>query len=244
LDSTVDTAQVAHFDRKAAGVWEPRGAPAWMHKYNAVRVPYVRDTVCRHFGRDPKCADCLRDLRVLDIGCGAGLLCEPLARLGATVVGADAGASLIEEARRHAQKAGLAIDYRCTTAEALADTGERFDVVLAMEVLEHVADSELFARCCAELTDRGGVMMLSTINRTFKSFVQAIVMAEYVLRLLKRGTHRWTRFVTPQEIAAAAVRDGFRPAGLTGVTMKLSTRALQLSPDTNVNYMLALARTR
>jgi 2-polyprenyl-6-hydroxyphenyl methylase / 3-demethylubiquinone-9 3-methyltransferase len=170
------------------------------------------------------------------------VLCEPLARLGAAVVGVDPGKNIIQEARLHAQRSGVEVDYRCATAEALADAGERFDVVLAMEVIEHVADSDAFIQRCAELVKPGGLMILSTINRTLKSFAFAIVAAEYVLRLLPRGAHRWDRFLTPAEVGAAVERNGLNVADISGVTLNLFARALQLSRDTGVNYILAAAR--
>lgn len=241
-DSTVDVAQVARFDAAATDWWNPSGDARWLHRYNAVRVPYIRDAACRQFGREPARADCLQGLRVLDIGCGAGVLCEPLAQLGAEVVGVDPGETIVREAQRHARASGLRIDYRCATAEALADAGERFDVVLAMEVIEHVADSDAFVRGCSALVRPGGLMVLSTLNRTFKSFAFAIVAAEYVLRLLPRGAHQWDRFVTPDEIGSATQRHDLRLLDVSGVTLNLFSRALQLSRDTGVNYMVTAER--
>lgn len=241
--STVDDAEVAQFDLTVTDWWhDPRSPARWLHRYNPVRLGYIRDIACRRFQRDPLRPDYLHDLRVLEIGCGAGLLCEPLARLGARVVGADAAKNAIEIARLHAQQTGINIDYRYTTAEALVNAGEHFDVVLAMEVVEHVADRHVFLQRCAELVKPGGVMILSTINRTVKSFAYAIVLAEYVLRLLPRRSHQWKRFVTPQEIRAAMARNGLTVTDVSGVTMNLFTRTLQLSPDTDVNYILAAER--
>jgi 2-polyprenyl-6-hydroxyphenyl methylase / 3-demethylubiquinone-9 3-methyltransferase len=235
--STVDSAEVARFDSAAAAWWDPDGEARWLHRYNPVRLDYIRRAGCRQFG-----ADSLEGLRILDIGCGAGVLCEPLARLGADVVGVEPGASNIAMARRHADEAGLSIDYRCTTAEALADAGERFDIVLAMEVVEHVADARAFLARCAELVKPGGLMILSTINRTIKSFAYAIVAAEYVLRLLPRGAHQWRRFVTPPEAGTALAAGGLTLLDVSGVTLNLRTRDLQLSRDTAVNYMLTAVR--
>jgi 2-polyprenyl-6-hydroxyphenyl methylase / 3-demethylubiquinone-9 3-methyltransferase len=236
--NTLDPAQVAHFDAAATDWWNTSGDARWFHRYNALRVPYIRDAACRSFEREPRRLDCLHGLRVLDIGCGAGVLCEPLARLGATMVGADPGESIIKEARRHARQSGVEVDYRCTTAEALADAGEQFDAVLAMEVIEHVNDSDLFVQRCAELVRPGGLIIISTINRTIKSFAFAIIAAEYVLRLLPRGAHQWDRFLKPVEVKAMMESNGLMVLDVSGVTLNLFTGALQLSSDTDVNYIL------
>ena len=237
-ESTVDAAEVERFSRLAAEWWNPRGKMAVLHKFNPVRLAYIRDAACRRFGRDPKQIDCLSGLRILDIGCGGGLLSEPLARLGAAVLGADPSTTNIEAARLHAQQAEVAVDYRSTTAEALADAGERFDVVLAMEVVEHVADLALFVRRCGEMVNPGGLMVAATINRTLKSFALAIVGAEYVLRWLPRGTHQWDKFVTPNELEAAMARAGLRTTAESGVTYNIVADSWQLSRDMDVNYML------
>jgi 2-polyprenyl-6-hydroxyphenyl methylase/3-demethylubiquinone-9 3-methyltransferase len=241
--STVDAADVAQFDLSVTDWWDdPRSPARWLHRYNPVRLSFIRDAACRLFYRDPSAADYLHDLRVLEIGCGAGLLCEPLAQVGARVVGADAAKNAIHIAKLHAERTGVDIDYRHTTAEALREAGERFDVVLAMEVVEHVANSAVFLQLCAELVKPGGLMVLSTINRTWKSLAYAIVMAEYVLGLLPRGTHQWRRFVTPEEIRAAVEGNGLTVSKVSGVTMNILSRTLQLSADTGVNYMLAAER--
>jgi 2-polyprenyl-6-hydroxyphenyl methylase/3-demethylubiquinone-9 3-methyltransferase len=242
-DASIDTVEVERFDVPLDTWWSNTEEPRWLHKYNPVRVAYIRDAACRRGRRDPEHADCLRGLRILDIGCGGGLLCEPLAALGATVVGADPAPGAIEAARQHARQGGLAIDYRVTTAEALATAGERFDIVLAMEVIEHVADHHVFLECCAELVGPDGLMVLSTINRTRKSFAYAIVMAEYVLRLLPRGTHQWERFLKPEEIGIALAPHGLRTADVSGVTMNLLGRRMQLSRDTKVNFIMTAQRT-
>jgi 2-polyprenyl-6-hydroxyphenyl methylase / 3-demethylubiquinone-9 3-methyltransferase len=194
------------------------------------------------FGREPKQSKCLDALRVLDIGCGAGILCEPLCRLGGSVVGADPVEANIAAARAHAEAGRLAIDYRATTAEALAAAGERFDLVLAMEVVEHVADLSAFVRCCAGMVDPGGLMITATLNRTLKSFALAIVGAEYVLRWLPRGTHRWDKFVTPNELEAVLERSGLRTIDARGVVYNILLDGWQLSDDLDVNYMVAAER--
>jgi 2-polyprenyl-6-hydroxyphenyl methylase/3-demethylubiquinone-9 3-methyltransferase len=242
--STVDETDVAQFSRLAAEWWNPQGPMAALHKFNPVRLAYVRDRACTHFGRDSKRLDSLAGLRLLDIGCGGGILSEPLARLGAIVVGADPSERNIAAARTHAEQAGVAVDYRCTTVEALADAGERFDIVLAMEVVEHVTDVGLFVTRCAEMVKPGGLMMIATINRTLKAFALAIVGAEYVLRWLPRGTHRWNKFVTPNELEIALARAGFEPTAETGVIYNPLADRWQLSTDMDVNYMLVAERNR
>jgi 2-polyprenyl-6-hydroxyphenyl methylase/3-demethylubiquinone-9 3-methyltransferase len=240
--STVDDAEIAHFDAMAASWWDPRGDMRALHMINPVRLGFIRDAACRHFGRDPGKLDCLRDLRILDIGCGAGLLSEPLARIGATIVGADPAETNVKMATAHARQSGLEIDYRATTAEDLADAGERFDIVLAMEVVEHVADMPLFVRRCAEMVRPGGLMVVATINRTLKSFALAIVGAEYILGLLPRGTHHWDKLVRPDELEAALGHNGLQVVDERGVILNILTGEMQLSSDTDVNYMVVAER--
>jgi 2-polyprenyl-6-hydroxyphenyl methylase / 3-demethylubiquinone-9 3-methyltransferase len=236
--ATVDADEVARFSQLARQWWDPHGPMAALHKFNPVRLTYIRDRAAEHFARDPARLDSLAGLRILDIGCGAGILCEPLARLGAAVVGADPSASNIAVARRHAAEAGLAIDYRESAAEDLARTGEVFDVVLAMEVVEHVADVGLFVALTASLVKPGGLLFVATLNRTAKSFALAIVGAEYILRWLPRGTHRWDKFVTPNELDIAIVQGGLRITGETGVIYNLFADRWQLGRDMDVNYMV------
>jgi 2-polyprenyl-6-hydroxyphenyl methylase / 3-demethylubiquinone-9 3-methyltransferase len=242
IDATVDAAEVERFSRLAGEWWEPHGKMAVLHKFNPVRLAYIRDAACRRFDRDAKHLACLDAIRILDIGCGGGILCEPLARLGAAVTGADPSPANIEAARRHAADGGLSIDYRATTAEALADAGERFDMVLAMEVVEHVADLRLFVRRCAEMVKPSGLMIVATLNRTLKSFAFAIIGAEYVLRWLPRGTHQWDRFVTPNELEIALEQAGLRVSGETGVIYNVLADRWQLSSDMDVNYMVTAGR--
>jgi 2-polyprenyl-6-hydroxyphenyl methylase/3-demethylubiquinone-9 3-methyltransferase len=243
-DATVDAAEVDRFSRLAGEWWDPRGKMAVLHKFNPVRLAYIRDAVCRQFGRNAGRPPCLDGIRILDIGCGGGILCEPLARLGAGVVGADPSPDNVKAATLHAARGGLTIDYRVTAAEALAGAGERFDVVLAMEVVEHVADMGLFVRCCADMVKPGGLMIAATLNRTLKSFALAIVGAEYVLRWLPRGTHRWEKFVTPAELEYAMGQAGMRVIGETGVIYNPLTDQWRLSPDMDVNYMLTAEKAR
>jgi len=240
--SSVDPREVERFARMAATWWDPRGPMAPLHKLNPVRVAYIRDQAAERFGRDAKHLGCLKGLRVLDIGCGAGILSEPLARLGAELVGIDPAAENIEVARLHASESGVAIDYRATTAEALAEAGERFDVVLAMEVVEHVVDVPAFVATCASMVKPGGILVMATLNRTLKSFALAIVGAEYVLRWLPRGTHQWDKFVKPEELESAIEDADLRVIGERGVIYNPLADRWQLSSDTDVNYMLAAAR--
>ena len=235
---TVNREEVARFSRLAGQWWDPRGPMAALHKFNPVRLAYIRDQAAARFGRDPTRLDSLAGLRVLDIGCGGGILCEPLARLGAAMVGADPSESNIAIARRHAAQSGLAIDYRDTTADALAQAGELFDVVLAMEVVEHVTDLGLFVGLAATMVKPGGLLFVATLNRTAKSFALAIVGAEYILRWLPRGTHQWDKFVTPKELEIAIERSGLRIGGETGVIYNLFADRWQLAADMDVNYML------
>jgi 2-polyprenyl-6-hydroxyphenyl methylase/3-demethylubiquinone-9 3-methyltransferase len=237
--STIDAAEVARFAALADTWWDPAGKMGMLHKFNPVRLGFIKEAACRRFSRDPKRLDSLAGLRVLDIGCGGGLLSEPIARLGAAVVGADPAGANVEAARVHAGREGLAIDYRVTTAEALADAGERFEVVLAMEVVEHVADLTLFVNRCAEMVKPGGLMVVATLNRTIKSFALAIVGAEYVLRWLPRGTHQWDKFVTPNELEIAIEKSGMTMTQETGVIYNLLADRWQLSTDMDVNYMVA-----
>lgn len=236
--TTVDYDEVARFSALAEEWWDPSGKMAVLHRFNPVRLDYIRDHLAAHFGRDPQRTDRLTGLRLLDIGCGGGLLCEPLARLGAEVVGVDPSERNIGTARVHAEGAGLAIDYRATTAEALAAAGERFDAVLAMEVIEHVADVDAFLKACGEMVRPGGLLFLATINRTLKAFALAIVGAEYVLNWLPRGTHQWDRFLTPDEVEDGLAAAGLRVVDLTGVVYAPLSNEWRRSRDTDVNYML------
>jgi 2-polyprenyl-6-hydroxyphenyl methylase / 3-demethylubiquinone-9 3-methyltransferase len=242
--STVDGDEVGRFSALAGEWWNPRGKMAVLHKFNPVRLGFIKEAACRHFERDAKGIDALAGLRILDIGCGGGLLSEPLARLRADVVGADPSEANIAAARLHASNEGLTVDYRATTAEALADAGERFDIVLAMEVVEHVADLGLFVQRCAEMVKPGGLMIVATLNRTLKSFALAIVGAEYVLRWLPRGTHQWEKFVTPNELEAALERNGLSVIDETGIVYNLLADRWQTSTDMDVNYMAVAQRDR
>jgi 2-polyprenyl-6-hydroxyphenyl methylase/3-demethylubiquinone-9 3-methyltransferase len=240
--SSIDTAEVERFSRMAATWWDPRGPMAALHKFNPVRLAYIRDQAAARFDRDAKKLDCLKGLRMLDIGCGAGILSEPLARLGASVVGADPAEENIEAARAHAEATGVTVDYRATTAEDLAEVGEKFDVVLAMEVVEHVVDVPAFVDSCASMVKPGGLLIVATLNRTLKSFALAIVGAEYVLRWVPRGTHQWDKFVKPEELERAIEDAGLDVIGERGVIYNPLADRWQLSSDMDVNYMLVGSR--
>ena len=235
---TVDENEVARFSRLASQWWDARGPMAPLHKFNPVRLAYIRDRTAAHFDRDPKRLDSLSGLRILDIGCGGGILSEPLARLGAAVVGIDPSENNIAVAQHHAARSGLSIDYRNTTAEALSESGEAFDVVLAMEVVEHVADIGLFVDLAAAMVRPEGLFFVATLNRTMKSFALAIVGAEYILRWLPRGTHQWDKFVTPNELEIAIEQSGMEITDETGIVYNLLADRWQLSADTDVNYMV------
>jgi 2-polyprenyl-6-hydroxyphenyl methylase / 3-demethylubiquinone-9 3-methyltransferase len=235
--TTVDPAEVAKFSKLSAEWWDPRGKMAPLHKINPLRLGYIRDAACRKFDRNARSLSCLSGLRILDIGCGAGLLCEPLARLGAQVIGIDPAASNIAAAKLHADKGHLAIDYRCTTVEEM-DARERFDIVLAMEVVEHVTDVGVFLKRCTAMLKPGGLMVVSTLNRNVKSFALAIVGAEYVLRWLPRGTHQWSKFVTPDELAHYLQENRLTITDQAGVVYNPLADKWSISSDMDVNYMV------
>ncbi len=235
--STVDPAEIAKFSKLSETWWDPKGKMAPLHKINPLRLAYIRDAACRKFERNAKSLNCLSGLRMLDIGCGAGLLCEPFTRLGAQVVGVDPSASNIAAAKLHAEKGHLSIDYRNTTIEEM-DPRERFDIVLAMEVVEHVVDVGAFLGRCASVLKPGGMMVVSTLNRNWKSFALAIVGAEYVLRWLPRGTHQWNKFITPDELTKHLLDARLVVTEQSGVVYSPLADRWSLSSDMDVNYMM------
>lgn len=241
--SSIDDAELAKFEAMAAEWWDPHGKFRPLHQMNPVRLDYVAGQIALQFGRDRRAPRPFEGLRLLDIGCGGGLLAEPMARLGAEVVGADAVARNIEVARLHALQQDLAIDYRATTAEALAAAGERFDAVLALEIIEHVADPAGFVATCAELARQGGLVVVSTLNRTPKSFALAIVGAEWVMRWLPRGTHDWRRFITPAELEAMMRAAGLEPVDRRGMVFDPVGWGWSLTErDLGCNYAMSAVR--
>ncbi|HYF55916.1 MAG TPA: bifunctional 2-polyprenyl-6-hydroxyphenol methylase/3-demethylubiquinol 3-O-methyltransferase UbiG [Salinarimonas sp.] len=240
--SNVDPAEVARFEALARDWWDPQGPMKPLHRFNPVRLAYVRDAACRRFGRDGRAARPLEGLSLLDVGCGGGVLSEPLARLGARVTGLDPAPANVAVARRHADGSGVAVDYRTQTVEEVVAAGERFDVVLAMEVVEHVPDMRAFTAACCGAVAPGGLLVMATINRTMRAFALAIVGAEYVLRWLPRGTHDWQKFVTPAELTGAIEAGGLAVEETTGVVYNPLSDRWGLSRDEAVNYMVRAGR--
>ena len=242
-DTTVDPREVEYYTRMAATWWDREG-PFWpLHKLNELRQAYIRDHLCEHFGLDGAADRPLRGLKILDVGCGGGILAESMAQLGAAVTGIDIVEKNINVARLHAEEQGLSVDYRLSTAAELAGTGARFDVVLNMEVVEHVADLDAFMHDCILLTGEGGVTFVATINRTPLAWLFAIVGAEYIFGLLPRGTHRWRLFRKPREIAALLQRGGLSVQDITGVAVNPFARTLRQTALTQVNYMMFCTRS-
>lgn len=238
--STIDPADVARFTAIAAEWWDERGKFAPLHRLNPTRIGYLRAQAVRHFSADGESATPLKNLSLLDVGCGGGLISEPMARLGATVTGIDAGAENVATAALHAGQVGLTIDYRCSSAEELAASGAQFDLVLALEIVEHVANPALFYDALARLVKPGGLLILSTLNRTAKSYALGIVAAEWLLRWVPRGTHAWKQFVKPSEMATELSRRGLAIADTTGLVFNSLGGGFALDPkDLDVNYLMA-----
>lgn len=239
---SIDSGEVERFAALAQRWWDPHGPMAPLHKLNPVRLRYIRDRLVAHFGRDRLSLAPFSGLSLLDIGCGGGLVAEPMARLGFAVTAIDAASANVAAARQHASEAGLEIDYREAAAETLATAGERFDVVLALEVVEHVADVALFLAAAGELVRPAGAFIGSTLNRTPKSFLLGIVGAEYLLRWLPPGTHRWDRFIRPSEFAAALRKQGLALQDLSGLRYELFAGEWRLGRDLEVNYLVHAAK--
>ena len=236
--SSLDPAEVEKFSKMAAEWWNPKGKFGVLHVFNPVRLTYIKEQVCARFGLDPLVERPFEGLRFLDIGCGGGLLCEPMARLGASVVGVDPSEKNIKTASVHALEQGLVIDYRVGVAEDLNEAGEKFDVILNMEVIEHVALPQNFTKNCVEMMKPNGLMFVATLNRTLKSFALAIVGAEYVLRWLPMGTHEWEKFIKPEELRKWLANNGAEVKAETGVVYHPIGREWKRAKDMDVNYML------
>ena len=240
--ASVDQSEIARFDRLAAAWWDPNGEFRQLHKMNPVRIAYIRDHVAAHFGRCHGGVSALDGLSLVDVGCGGGLLTEPMCRLGAQVTGLDASAEAITAARLHAEQGGLEIAYRHETAERLAASGARFDVVLSLETVEHVADADSFVCALTRLAAPGGLVILSTLNRTAKSFGLGIIAAEYVLGWVARGTHDWRKFLKPHELARLLRRNGLTLRDVTGLAYDPRAAGWRLDRrDLRINYLVTAA---
>ncbi len=235
---SLDPAEVEKFSKLAAEWWNPKGKFGVLHKFNPVRLDYIKEQATARLGRDPLLRRPFEGLRFLDIGCGGGLLCEPMARLGAEIVGVDPSEKNIKTASVHALEMDLGIDYRTGLAEDLEAAGEKFDVILNMEVIEHVADPAAFTKTCCAMLKPGGLMFVATLNRTAKSFAFAIVGAEYVLGWLPKGTHQWEKFITPDELKTWLADNGTPVVAESGVTYHPIAGDWRLSRDMSVNYMV------
>ncbi|MEK0082003.1 bifunctional 2-polyprenyl-6-hydroxyphenol methylase/3-demethylubiquinol 3-O-methyltransferase UbiG [Benzoatithermus flavus] len=242
VDNSLDRDELAKFEALGRSWWDPKGPMAPLHKLNPVRIAYIRDRVCAQLGRSPRTARPLHGLSVLDVGCGGGLLAEPLARLGAAVTGIDPLPESIATARWHAAETGVELAYEATTLEEVVRDGRRFDLVVASEVIEHVPDPEGFVAVLAEAIRPGGLAILSTVSRTTWSFLTAIVGAEYLLRWLPPGTHDWRRFVRPSELAQYLRAQGLRPVHVAGIAYDGATDSFRLSRDPSVNYLMTAQR--
>lgn len=243
MQTTIDPAEVAKFEAMAAEWWNPNGKFRPLHLMNPCRLDYITGQIAAEFDRNLKAPNPFAGLRILDIGCGGGLLSEPMARLGATVVGADAAPRNIPVAQLHAEASGLVIDYRHTTAEDLAAAGEQFDVVLNMEVVEHVSGPLAYLTACRDLLKPGGIMVCSTLNRNAKSFMMAIIGAEWVMRWLPKGTHDWQKFITPEELFALIEKAGLNPVDRKGMVFNPVSWSWSLSArDLSVNYVTTSVR--
>ena len=236
--ASLDPAEVEKFSKMAAEWWNPKGKFGVLHVFNPVRLTYIKEQVTARLGRDPFVREPFAGLRLLDIGCGGGLLSEPMARLGATVVGVDPSEKNIKTASVHASEMELAIDYRVGLAEDLAAAGEKFDIILNMEVIEHVADPAAFVATCCSMLKPGGLIFVATLNRTLKSFALGIIGAEYVLGWLPKGTHHWEKFITPEELEIWLRANGTAVKAMSGVTYHPLASEWRRSNDMGVNYMV------
>lgn len=242
--STIDPEEIARFAKLAETWWDPNGPMRPLHKFNPLRLRYIRDAGCRHFGRDDRSATPFSGLKVLDVGCGAGMLSEPLARLGAAVTGLDPAEKNVSVARAHAEAGGVEVSYPGGAVEDVVARGDRYDIVLAMEVVEHVVDVDAFVKSCCAAVEPGGLLFMATLNRTLRAYALAIVGAEYVLGWLPRGTHQWEKFVKPDELTGAIEAGGLTTGDLSGVSYNLLRDEWALSRDTSVNYLLVAEKPK
>jgi 2-polyprenyl-6-hydroxyphenyl methylase/3-demethylubiquinone-9 3-methyltransferase len=240
--ATVDPQEIDRFAAQAEAWWDPEGSFRPLHRLNPVRLEFIRQHVAAHFGRNISSLRPFDSLSLLDIGCGGGLVAEPMSRLGFAVTAIDADARAIAVARAHAEAAGLSIDYRIATAESMAATGQRFDAVLALEIIEHVADPAAFFGSLSALVRPGGAVVAATLNRTARSLASAVLAAEYLLGWLPRGTHDWRKFVRPSELVLGLRRNGLKATKLAGVSYDWMRGEWSLSPDLGVNYMITAIR--
>ncbi|MGB3719845.1 MAG: bifunctional 2-polyprenyl-6-hydroxyphenol methylase/3-demethylubiquinol 3-O-methyltransferase UbiG [Proteobacteria bacterium] len=239
---TLDTGEIDRFARLADKWWDPEGEFRPLHKLGPARLAFLRSHLVRHFNREEHAAKPLTGLTILDVGCGGGLISEPLARLGAIVTGIDPAEENIAVAIQHAEPQGLAIHYRACRVEELVAEHAQFDAIVCLEVVEHVPDPQAFITTCAEVLRPGGLFILSTINRTLKSYALAIVGAEYILRWLPIGTHQWDRFITPEELSRYCISAGLQQPTFEGLIYNPLTGRWTLGADTDVNYMAAAAK--
>lgn len=240
---TVDAKEIGIFAKDSSHWWDPHGPFAPLHRLAPVRLSYIKAQICKAYKRDEKDLKTLKGLSLIDIGCGGGLICEPMARLGANVTGIDADANAIDVATRHAKDGGLAIDYKATSTDELVKTKAKFDVVLALEIVEHVADVDKFVGHCVDLCKPGGLILFSTLNRTPKSFLLGKVAAEYILGWVPAGTHDWKKFLKPSELSRAIRKAGATPNGMAGMVFDPLKGSFKLSQnDVSVNYFVSASK--
>lgn len=238
---SLDSEEVARFTKISSQWWDEEGPFKPLHQLNPTRIRYIRDQILNHFGAQENLSvdKCLKGRTIMDVGCGGGLVCEPLCRLGAMVSGIDASSETIEIAKSHAALQGLEIQYACRTVEDVAHSGQQVDVVLALEIVEHVADVAAFVKTCTMVLKPGGMLIMSTLNRTFKSYAMVILGAEYILRWVPVGTHQWSKFLTPAELAGHIRENDLSLSDVSGMTFNPLTHIWSLTKDVDVNYFLS-----